>query len=87
MVLAASRPVASLSRCRATTFICKWSTIKRVLSTHTRSTVVLQGEGGVVHYVRVSGQPEGEHLDIYRKLRVKDPLKTKQFTLIKECST
>jgi len=65
----------------------KWSTIKRVLSTHTRSTVVLQGEGGVVHYVRVSGQPEGEHRDIYRKLGVKDPLKSKQFTITKECST
>src|SRR5665647_112724 len=58
----------------------KWSTIKKILSTHNRSTVVLQGEGGQVHYIRIAGQPEAEHRDIYKKRGVKDPMKARKVT-------
>lgn len=59
----------------------KWSTIRKVLSTHTRSTVILHGEGNKVYCIRLSGQPESEHRDIYKKLGIKDPLKSKQTIL------
>lgn len=52
-----------------------WSTIKEVLSTHQRNTVILTGEDGQIHHIRVSGIPETNHNDIYKKLGVKDPLK------------
>jgi transposase len=58
----------------------KWSTIRKVLSSNTRNTVILHGEGGALYHIRVSSQPETDHREIYRKLRVKDPLKTKQIT-------
>jgi transposase len=65
----------------------KWSTIKKVLSTHTRSTVILQGEKEQVHYIRISGQPEIEHQKIYKTLRVNDPLKMRKVTLQHKSST
>jgi len=86
-VLAYHLLIAIETRLRENQDSRKWSTIRRVLSTHNRSTVILHGEGGVVHYVRVSGQPETEHREIYRKLRVKDPLQTKRITFTGDCST
>jgi transposase len=65
----------------------KWSTIKKVLSTHTRSTIILQGEMEQVHYIRVSGQPEFEHQEIYKTLGVNDPLKMRKVTLEHKSST
>ena len=59
----------------------KWSTIKNVLSTHTRGTVILHGEEKKVYKIRLSSQPESEHRDIYKKLGVKDPLISKQTIL------
>ncbi len=79
-VLAYHLLIAIETRLRENQDSRKWSTIKKVLSTHTRNTVILQGEGGVVYRIRVSGQPETDHREIYRKLKVKDPLKTKQIT-------
>lgn len=52
-----------------------WSTIKKQLSTHQRSTVMLTDEDDQIHHIRVSGMPETGHNDIYKKLGVKDPLK------------
>ena len=54
----------------------EWSTLRDVLSTHMRNTIIMKDEAGSVIHVRVSGQPEDEHLDIYTKLGVKNPLKT-----------
>lgn len=59
----------------------QWSTIKKILSTHTRNTVILRGEGDKAYRLRVSGQPECEHGEIYKKLGIKDLLKTKQTIL------
>jgi len=53
-----------------------WSTIREVLSTHTRNTIIMKKESGEVTHVRVSGVPEEEHLAVYSKLGVKNPLKT-----------
>lgn len=56
----------------------EWNTIKKVLSTHERSTVILKGTEKKVYHIRVSGNPEQCHKEIYKTLNVKDPLKRKK---------
>jgi transposase len=56
----------------------KWSTLRKQLSTHQRSTVMLTDEHDQIHHIRVSGRPESIHQEIYRFLDVKDPLKKKR---------
>jgi len=48
-----------------------WPTIKRVVSNHTYSTIVLPTVEGAVINVRKAGIPEGIHQEIYQKLGVK----------------
>lgn len=52
----------------------EWKTIKEVLNTHVRNTVVMSGKD-ITWHIRVSGTPESQHLEIYNALKVKDPLK------------
>ncbi len=52
----------------------QWSTIREILSTHQRTTVILTDDQNRAHHVRISGQPEKEHREIYKKLRITDPL-------------
>lgn len=47
-----------------------WDTIKRVLSTHSYTTVVLPTRTGETHHLRRSGQPDEVQKEIYRKLNV-----------------
>lgn len=53
----------------------QWSTIREVLSTHTRNTVIITDKSGNTDHVRVSGAPESMHQEIYDILEIKDPLK------------
>lgn len=53
----------------------RWSTIKTILSTHQRSTVVITDEHDQIHSIRLSGTPETAHREIYDRLNVKNPLK------------
>lgn len=53
----------------------RWSTVKDELSTHQRTTVVVMDEDNDMHHIRVSGQPESSHREIYKLLDAKDPLK------------
>jgi transposase len=53
----------------------EWKTIRRVLSTHTRSTVSIVGADMGVHHIRISGEPEDVHREIYEALGAKDPYK------------
>jgi transposase len=55
-----------------------WATIRKMLSTHQRSTVVMTGADGRIYHIRVSGNPESVHQEIYRILAVQDPLKRKR---------
>lgn len=55
--------------------IRKWSTIRKVLSTYQRSTVVMTNQEGHIHHIRVSCLQEPAHKDIFRKLNIKDPTK------------
>jgi transposase len=52
----------------------RWSTIREVLETHQRNTIILTDERDNIHHIRQSGQPESAHLDIYKKLDIIDPL-------------
>lgn len=56
----------------------EWKTIKEILSTHQRSTIILKGDDKKVYHIRVSGAPEPCHNEIYRNLKIKDPLKRKK---------
>ena len=58
-----------------------WSSIRQVLTTHQRSTIVFRDEHRQIHHMRVSGIPEKPHKDIYERLKVKDPLKRKHVEL------
>lgn len=53
-----------------------WSTLRDVLSTHMRNTIIMKDASGKVIHTRVSGLPEDVHTDIYKKLGLKNPLKT-----------
>jgi transposase len=53
----------------------QWKTIRAVLSTHMRSTVVMKDTTGGIYHHRVSGRPEDTHHDIFKKLGVVDPIK------------
>ena len=52
-----------------------WETLRDVLSTHTRCTLIMKDTDGNIHHTRVSGNPEASHYDVYKKLKVKDPAK------------
>ncbi|HYH04206.1 MAG TPA: hypothetical protein VEC37_14035 [Bacillota bacterium] len=55
-----------------------WSTIRKVLLTHQRCTVVMTAADGRIYHIRTSGIPESCHQDIYRILGVKDPPKSRR---------
>ncbi|HBY04937.1 MAG TPA: hypothetical protein DEH07_10565 [Desulfotomaculum sp.] len=59
----------------------QWSTIKKILYTHTRSSIILHGEENKIYSIRLSSQPEPEQQDIYKKLGIKDSLKNKHTVL------
>jgi transposase len=52
-----------------------WRTIRTLLSTHNRSTIIMTGEDETIYHIRVSGTPDAEQAHIYKLLSVKDPLK------------
>jgi transposase len=62
-----------------------WMTVRDILSTHQRTTVVMTAEDGSNHHYTVSGEVENEQQKIYDILNVKNQLKTKhemaRFTL------
>lgn len=58
----------------------EWRTIRNLLSTHNRSTVVMTGEDETIYHIRVSGMPETEQARIYKMLSIKDPLKRNMVT-------
>jgi len=53
----------------------EWRTIRSLLSTHQRNTVILTDAEDIIYHIRVSGSPETEHTEIYNRLSVNNPLK------------
>lgn len=52
----------------------EWRSIRTILSTHQRNTVILTDAEKIVYHIRVSGRAETEHAEIYKRLSVKNPL-------------
>lgn len=61
----------------------EWKSIKQILSTHQRCTIILKGTEKKVYHIRTSGMPEPCHNEIYRILKVKDHLKRKKTSELK----
>ena len=61
----------------------RWSTIRKVLDTHQRSTVILTDNKQRIHHVRVSGQPEPFHSQIYAYLKIKPEKEMKTYIVAK----
>lgn len=56
-----------------------WATIKRVVSSHTYSTIILPTTSGTVIHLRKAGQPEPVHEEIYKILQIEvDSLPTRK---------
>jgi len=53
----------------------KWSTVRKDLSTHMRTTFIMTDKDGGIHHIRVSSVPEEIHRKIYDLLKIGDPLK------------
>ena len=47
-----------------------WATIRRILQTHCYTTVICPSSEGDVHHIRIPGNPEGAHMEIYESLGV-----------------
>jgi transposase len=47
-----------------------WGTIRRVLQTHCYTTVICPASEGTVHHIRIPGNPERAHMEIYESLGV-----------------
>ena len=62
--------------------IREWNTIKKVLKTHQRSTIILKGDSKKVYHIRTSGIPESCHNEIYRTLNIKDSLRSKKVCVL-----
>jgi transposase len=48
-----------------------WVTVRRLLSTHCYSTLIVPGATGAVYHIRKPGRPEAQQQQIYRTLGVK----------------
>jgi transposase len=55
----------------------RWSALRKILSTHQRSTIILMDDQDQIHHSRISSSPESPHRDVYRLLDIKDPLQRK----------
>ena len=53
----------------------QWSTMRQSLQTHNRCTVQWKDSEGQNWHKKLSSNPEPSHLDIYRKLDIRNPLK------------
>lgn len=56
-----------------------WETIRKILSTHQRSTAIFKDDNAITYHIRSSGMPESCHQEIYKLLDVKDPLKKRRY--------
>ena len=61
----------------------RWSTIRETLSTHQRSTVIITDKKQRVHHLRLSGQPETCHSQIYNILKIKPGKFLKKYIVAK----
>jgi transposase len=61
----------------------RWSKIRKILKTHQRSTVIITDKEQRIHHLRISGQPEPCHSEIYRILKIKPGKDLKKYIVAK----
>ena len=61
----------------------QWGTIRGELVTHQRTTVIMTDANDKIHHVRVSGQAEPCHTEIYQKLGIKHEKNLKRYFIAK----
>jgi transposase len=61
----------------------RWSTIREVLSTHQRSTIIITDKKQRVHHLRLSGQPEPCHSQVYNILKITPGKLLKKYIIAK----
>ena len=61
----------------------RWSKIRKILSTHQRSTIIITDNEQKIHYLRISSQPESCHSQIYRTLKLKPGKNLKKYIVAK----
>ena len=61
----------------------RWTTIRNILQTHQRSTIILVDEKQRIHHVRLTGQPEACHLKIYNLLKINTKKRLKKYIVAK----
>ncbi|OEU41243.1 hypothetical protein BGV40_16010 [Methanosarcina sp. Ant1] len=59
----------------------EWNTIRETLSTHHRSTIIMTGEDGTIYNIRVTGNPEKSHNEIYKIFEIVNFMKRKKSTV------
>ena len=57
----------------------RWSTIRKVLKTHQRSTVIITDKQQNIHHIRITSQPEPSQLQIYHILKIKPSRDLKKY--------
>ena len=60
-----------------------WQTIRQLMQTHRRATIILTDAHGTVHHLRQTGAPESIHREIYRKLKATYPMSRLKKTVVK----
>jgi len=64
-VLAYHLLVAIETTLRAAGDTREWGSIREILSTHQRSTIMMTGQDGTIYNLRITGNPEKNHHEIY----------------------
>ena len=77
-VLAYHLLVAIETTLRATGDTREWKTIREILSTHQRSTIIMTGQDGTIYNLRITGNPERHHHEIYQIFGIIDLLKRRK---------
>ena len=56
----------------------EWQSIRQILSTHQRSTIIMTAQDGTIYNLRITGNPEKRHHEIYQIFGIVDLVKRRK---------
>ncbi len=56
----------------------EWKSIRQILSTHQRSTIIMTAQDGTIYNLRITGNPEKRHHEIYQIFGIVDLVKRRK---------
>ena len=56
----------------------EWQSIREILATHQRSTIIMTGQDGTIYNLRITGNPEKHHHEIYQIFGIVDLVKRRK---------